>query len=62
MYFDSLSELFNMSGHGLYVWLAYSITFLVLTVLFIYPLVKKAGILKVIKLRLQHEQHNKESS
>lgn len=58
MYFDSLSDLINMSGHGFYVWLAYGISLIILVGLYVQPLRKKARILKAVKLRLQFEQED----
>ena len=58
MYFDSLSDLVHMSGHGFYVWLAYGISLTVLIGLYVQPLRKKAQILKGIKIRMKHEQEN----
>ncbi len=36
MYFQSFKEFIEMGGHGLYVWLCYSIVLSVLIVYFIY--------------------------
>ena len=33
MYFDSLAALWHMDGHGFYVWLAYGLTFVPVTVM-----------------------------
>ncbi|RNL67713.1 heme exporter protein CcmD [Zhongshania marina] len=33
MYFESFSDLLNMSGHGLYVWFCYGVSALVLSIL-----------------------------
>ncbi len=38
MYFDSLSSLFSMGGHGLFVWSAVLITVLFMSLLLIMPL------------------------
>ena len=42
MYFDSLQDLFFMNGHGVYVWSAYAIGFVVLAVLVWQPLTHHA--------------------
>ncbi len=60
MYFDSFAELIHMAGHGFYVWMSYGISWLVLVVLFIQPLRKKAKILQGIKLRQNFEQSEKQ--
>lgn len=56
MYFSSLADLWYMSGHGFYVWMAYGISLLVLIFLTIYPMRKKARMLMIIKQRSQHDQ------
>ena len=38
MYFDSLSAAITMGGHGVYVWSAYAITFIVLGVVILRPI------------------------
>lgn len=38
MYFENLSELLAMAGHGPYVWASYGFTFLVIISLIISPL------------------------
>ncbi len=40
MYFDSFAELWQMAGHGNFVWSAYGISFLVLGVLVLQPLLR----------------------
>lgn len=37
MYFDSLTELWTMAGHGPFVWAAFAISFIVLAGLIILP-------------------------
>ena len=37
MYFNNLSDLWTMAGHGPYVWAAYAISFVVLAGLIIIP-------------------------
>ena len=38
MYFESLSAVWHMDGHGLYVWLAYALTLLPLVIMIWLPL------------------------
>ena len=38
MYFESLSAVWYMDGHGLYVWLAYALTMLPLVIMVWLPL------------------------
>jgi len=56
MYFSSWQALWEMSGHGPYVWSAYAISFFVLITLLVYPLHKQRQVLKAIKLRHQHQE------
>lgn len=37
MYFDSLSEFFNMGGHGLYVWSSYVISLVLMAASILLP-------------------------
>ena len=37
MYFESLTEIVNMAGHGIYVWTTYTVSLLALTALVILP-------------------------
>lgn len=49
MQFSSVSELLYMGGHGIYVWLAFGLSFLVLATLLVLPALKT----KQLKKRLQ---------
>ena len=40
MYFDSLSAVWHMDGHGLYVWMAYALTTLPLVLMVWFPIRK----------------------
>ena len=55
MFFQSLTELWVMDGHGVYVWTCYAVTFAVLIGLVVYPVRKKKSLMKGIKQRLAHE-------
>lgn len=55
MQFDSFSDLLTMSGHGLYVWLAYGVFLLTLLVLVIQPGIKRASVAKAIRQRAKFE-------
>jgi|TARA_B110000091_G_C13377927_1_gene294957 heme exporter protein D len=37
MYFNNLAELWEMAGHGPYVWSAYAISFIVLAAIVVIP-------------------------
>ena len=38
MYFDSLSAVWHMDGHGFYVWLSYALTFLPVAIMLWLPI------------------------
>jgi heme exporter protein D len=46
MYFDSLSAVLTMDGHGAYVWSAYAISLLVLALLVRAPLRRQRAFLR----------------
>ncbi|HEY9034515.1 MAG TPA: heme exporter protein CcmD [Pseudomonadales bacterium] len=56
MYFDSVTELLVMAGHGVYVWSAYAITTAGLIGLIIYPLRRKQQLLFAVKQRQKFER------
>lgn len=39
--FDSIADLWAMNGHGVYVWLAYAITLVVLIYLVVSPVMQR---------------------
>jgi len=51
MYFDSLRDLWNMSGHGAYVWTAYGIVLLVMVLLVREPLRRHRRLLERVRRR-----------
>lgn len=59
MYFSSFTELFSMAGHGPYVWAAYAITFVVLSLLVISPLKNQAQAKQDIRMRIRRENRSK---
>jgi heme exporter protein D len=58
MYFDSIAAVMDMDGHGVYVWLAYAITVVLLFWLFWVP----ARQLRVRKLWLVAEEQRRNAS
>ena len=52
MYFDSLSAAMTMGGHGGYVWSAYAITFLVLGVVILRPILSSRRLRREIRSEL----------
>ena len=56
MIFNSFSELLDMGGHGLYVWLCYGMTLLIFVVISIQPiLVKKSLIRQLSQIQRRNE-------
>jgi heme exporter protein D len=51
MYFDSLFALWNMNGHGVYVWTAYGVSILCFSILIALIYIKK----KKLIAQLQHQ-------
>ncbi len=51
--FESIVDLFQMSGHGTYVWGSYIITFLIVGILIYIPYKLKRGI--VVQLKRQQK-------
>ncbi|WP_372758855.1 heme exporter protein CcmD [Litorivivens sp.] len=56
MYFDSVSALLQMDGHGSYVWSAYGITALTLIALLVAPLQRKKRQLRELRAHYRREQ------
>ena len=52
MYFDSLSAAMTMGGHGGYVWSAYAITFAVLAVVILRPILSSRRLRRDIRSEL----------
>ena len=59
MAFTSITGFFAMGGFGFYVWLAYCISFLALTILLINTINKKKKIFKTVKQRISRQQRIK---
>lgn len=56
MSFSSFSEFLAMGNHGLYVWSAYGISLLVLTINLLLPLRARRNYLQVEARRLRREE------
>lgn len=54
-YFDSLSALWTMDGHGPYVWSVYLIVVAVLAALAIQPIVRRRQLLQKFREQLQRQ-------
>lgn len=55
MYFDGLSELMAMDGHGVYVWGVYGVASVIIAALAISPLVKRRRFVREETQRLRRE-------
>ncbi|OOV88550.1 heme exporter protein CcmD [Oceanospirillum linum] len=56
MYFDSFSEFLNMGGHGLYVWMAYGLSAVLLIINVVQPVMHKRQLIKEQMRKLRREQ------
>ncbi len=62
MQFSSFSELIQMGGQGLYVWSSYGITFLVIAINVLSPLLRQRALRKEIKHSINREVRQHESN
>lgn len=60
MSFENIDSFISMGGHGLYVWLSYSIGLLVFLIAFISPIIQRKRIVKEL-LQLQRRQETKQN-
>ncbi len=56
MYFESFSEFLNMGGHGLYVWMAYGLSAVLLAINVVLPIMHKRQLVKEQARKLRREQ------
>lgn len=54
--FDSLSALWQMAGHGPYVWACYAVTWIALLYLLLAPIRKRKQLLQQIHRQVRLEQ------
>ena len=55
MYFDSLSDLLTMNGHGAYVWAVYGVATFIIAGLAISPLARRRRFVREEMQRLRRE-------
>ena len=55
MYFDSLSEFFNMGGHALYVWTSFAISLLLMLLNILLPWWKLQATRKQLQRQLRRQ-------
>lgn len=56
-YFESLSDFFNMGGHGFYVWLAYGACALMLIVYGLAYRRRKTALIKQLRKKIGSKHH-----
>jgi heme exporter protein D len=54
VYFESLQTLLSMDGHGVYVWLAYGVTLVVIAAALIAPQRRRNRLLRQLALEQRH--------
>jgi heme exporter protein D len=52
----SLEIFLEMGGYGFYVWTAYGVTFLVLLINIVWPIVQRKNLLRQLLIRQKREQ------
>ena len=59
--FDSFADFLSMSGHGIYVWIAYGVSFAALAVLAIQPVVRRRQLQRDLarQQRIQSRRQNR---
>ncbi len=57
MNFTSLDSFLAMGGHGLYVWLSYSVGLLVFIIAFVSPLLKRKRIMQELTQLQRRQKH-----
>lgn len=60
MYFDTLTDFFAMGGYGLFVWLSFGLTWLLLIILAAYSSYEQRQFKKQLLTRLAREQRVKQ--
>ncbi len=60
MYFDSVSDLITMDGHGIYVWVAYAVCFSLLVGFALQTWKEQTSIKQRIKLELRRARRRSE--
>ena len=58
MYFQNMSDLLTMNGHGAYVWAAYSIAFIVIIGLIMTPIRQRRDFFRQQQRANQRQQHD----
>lgn len=56
--FEGLNDFIYMAGHGQYVWIAYSVSLVIMTCIFIMPFLRKKNIIQKIRKK-NHSNYSK---
>ncbi len=56
--FDSLSAFLHMDGHGVYVWVGYLLSIVVMLWLILLPIIKRREVLRQLNRELKRKQVN----
>ena len=62
MEFNSFAEFIAMGKHGLYIWLSYGITAVIIAVNVVQPILRRRRLMKEQAQRLRRENHNAPSA
>ena len=62
MYFETMSDFWNMGGYGLYVWLAFGLGLLSVAVLWLESWWTKKGLLAKVQAEQKRQQRIKQAS
>ena len=62
MEFNSFAEFIAMGKHGLYSWLSYGITAVIIAVNVVQPILRRRRLMKEQAQRLRREKHNAPSA
>ena len=60
MQFDSFAEFLTMGGHGLYVWLTYGISAVIIIFNIVQPVIRRRNLIKQHAQRLRRERRGQE--
>jgi len=62
MEFNSFAEFIAMGKHGLYIWLSYGITAVIMSVTVVQPILRRRRLMKEQAQRLRRVKHNAPSA
>lgn len=62
MYFENLTSLLQMDGHGIYVWPAYLVTICMIILLLVLPIRRRKRALQQVANEIRREQRMKNNA